>query len=189
MKSGPPKRKRVVIAALVVILAYIGSYLILTLAGSYRMGPIGMRGPKYPYSWWPYGFHDHPIGYPFIPLLIADQKFWHKATWTPPLPPPFVQGDLMVVPPVTHIAFKPGDGTGTTITFVFMDARGHRFTVRRMLPPAGDDIRYQKYFIAGGDDASHMVEIRSQSAFRARVLEHMKESTDSGAARETSPNR
>ena len=189
-------RKRVIVSVLVVVLVYLGSYLAITIVGSYRMGPIGLLGPLGPYRWYPRGFFDKydrlrpAIAYPYLPLWETDRRFWHKDTGNPPLPPPFVQDDITIVSPVTVIRLRPTDNRSNTITFGVIDANTNRFTVRRVFPPIGADGRYQEYFIATGTEQSKFVAIDDQSTFRFRVLEHITETpVPDTATNEDSPRR
>jgi hypothetical protein len=78
-------RKKIGFCALLVlvalIVAYAGSYLVLSVKGCYEPALIGLGGVKQ-YSWAPSGF---VVGYEwkrwpaiiYLPLCVLDERLWH----------------------------------------------------------------------------------------------------------------
>ena len=73
---------------LVLLVTYIGSYIILSKRGCYEPAAIGLGGVK-AYGWAPRGFVDGYIWnrWPmivYLPLWSLDMRFWHtdKKVWS-----------------------------------------------------------------------------------------------------------
>ena len=71
------------IALVLLLLIYVGSYLMLSISGRFEPEAIGLNGVKW-YAWAPRGFvHDYrwrkSLRTVFIPLWIADTHLWHTS--------------------------------------------------------------------------------------------------------------
>ncbi len=73
---------RWLIAAVLGLFLYVGSYLHLTLQGAYVPGVYGASGPK-SYRWAPRNFVrangtiKYELAYFYAPLYILDSRLWH----------------------------------------------------------------------------------------------------------------
>lgn len=75
------RRKKIALTFLLLGCAYVGSYLVLSLNGTYEPGSIGLNGVK-SYSWAPRGFVTdfrwrRGLMVSYSPLYIVDQRYWH----------------------------------------------------------------------------------------------------------------
>jgi hypothetical protein len=74
--------RRVSAYSLVLLIAYLGSYLCMSLYGSFEPEVIGLNGVKV-YTWAPAGFvknykHRQALYYIYLPLWLADRAQWHR---------------------------------------------------------------------------------------------------------------
>ena len=176
-------KRRIVIGALIVSGLYLASYLAISAAGSYRIVAWGLSGPKGPRIWMPFAFYNRYnecnafVGYFYAPLFLLDRSIWHEDTDSPPLPPPFVQGDLTIVPPVfCHRPFRrETEGTITHISIPFTDATGRRFTMHRIRSTSGRIIPRSPICVSPDGNASNSIVVVNQTVFTARILDEMKE--------------
>jgi hypothetical protein len=80
------KRKRVRLFVVAFLAIYVGTYLVLSLIGTYRPGTVGLRGVK-DWVWLPKYFTDNSgrwrwhFIYTFLPLFWLDIRYWHN-DWT-----------------------------------------------------------------------------------------------------------
>lgn len=75
------RRKKIALGFVLVLSAYIGSYLLLSLNGIYEPGSIGLNGVK-SYSWAPRGFvtdykWHRGLMVSYFPLYLMDRRYWH----------------------------------------------------------------------------------------------------------------
>jgi hypothetical protein len=73
--------QRYVVAALIFMLIYVGSYLILSVNGHFAPGATGTNGIKW-LEWVPAGFSEgfrrrRPVYWSYLPLWVLDQRMWH----------------------------------------------------------------------------------------------------------------
>gem|GEM_PF-1782769 len=79
-------RFRYTILSLLLIAAYSGGYLALSLGGAYMPATYGLNGIK-DWAWIPRGFADDAgklrpaLFIPFFPLYWIDSRYWHN-DWT-----------------------------------------------------------------------------------------------------------
>jgi hypothetical protein len=70
------KRRAIIIGlTLLPLLLYVGSYVPLTMGGSYQRTPKGYIGMNY---WRPAGLSHDSLGYVYWPLLKIDHSFVHR---------------------------------------------------------------------------------------------------------------
>ena len=70
------------IVLLILLLVYVGSYVVLSSGGCYEPAAIGLNGVK-GYGWAPRGFVDHYRwkrwpAIVYLPLYIIDVRAWHR---------------------------------------------------------------------------------------------------------------
>ena len=174
--------KRVVFVAAGAAGLYVGTYIPLSCAGSYRMGAVGLMGPKESDRWWPYGGINRqnevrvPLMRFFGPLWLVDRAWFHKDTWRPSVPP-FVQGTVRMVSPIAvQRPFKSHRERGRTVlVYSVVDARGEHFTIVRVMPDRFGSAQHGEYFVAPRGDFTKMIRIDDQATFRGRVTERFVE--------------
>jgi hypothetical protein len=69
-------KRRTIIRGLTLVLLYVGSYVPLTVSGSYQRTPQGHIGKN---SWRPAGLSRDALEYVYWPLLKVDHSFVHRS--------------------------------------------------------------------------------------------------------------
>ena len=126
--------------------------------------------------------------YFYLPLIGLDRHFWHKVTWFPPVPPPFTQDGITIVPPLYYDppAKWVDKGDKTQIDMKATDAAGNQFTIILFRSKRGVIPRAPIYCFPN-DDGSRKIEIEDQAKFYARVYDFIEDRPEPESALDSAP--